>query len=74
MPKAHLFDEMQEDLLAEKYNPRFCHNFGGEDMMKSVKKLVYLASCAGAGMERRVIRRSLLRIAANRPHELTRGK
>lgn len=72
LPKSHLFNEMQEDVPQEKYNPRFYHNFQGEDMMKSVKKLVHLASCAKSGMELNVLRRSLVRIAANRKQLVSR--
>ena len=72
LPKGHAHHHLQIDLLRERYNPRFFHNFQGEDLMKSLKKLIHLAS--GPGMETRVLQRAILRISASRPQELARRK
>lgn len=72
IPKAHVHHHMQIDLLREKYNPRFFHNFQGEDMMKSLKQLVITA--LGTGMERRVLKRAILRISASTPQDLAARK
>ena len=42
LPKAHPFNHIQRDLIVDRVNPRFFHNFAGEDKMKSIKKLMII--------------------------------
>lgn len=65
LPKMHLFDHMNQDLRVEAYNPRWFHNFGGEDYMGVLKAVC--SKCAGQGMAIQVLRRTLLRLVAAKP-------
>ena len=65
LPKAHLLNHLCLDLQTEHYNFRFFHNFVSEDMMGQVK--VLCAKCAGIGMSTRVLKRTLLRLVADKP-------
>lgn len=64
LPKMHLADHCDQDVLAFAYNPRFFANWQGEDFMGSLKKL-----CVGTlakGMELRVLRRCLIRVHSHK--------
>ena len=70
LPKAHPFNHIQKDLIVDRVNPRFFHNFAGEDKMKSIKKLMIIAG----GSPLLVLKRSLLRLAARQPQDLVKRK
>ena len=65
LPKMHIFDHLNQDLKAEAYNPRWFHNFGGEDFMGVLKAVC--SQCAGEGMSIQVLRRTLLRLVTAKP-------
>ena len=65
LPKAHVFDHINADLVTELYNVRWCHNFGAEDFMGVLKTIC--SRCAGKGMALQVLRRTLLRLVAAKP-------
>ena len=64
IPKMHVFDHICQDTVRDLYNVRWFHNFGGEDFMGILKTLCCI--CAGRGMATKVLRRTLLRLAACR--------
>lgn len=63
-PKLHTYHHLLLDARRECYNMRWFHCFSGEDYMGSLKPLCI--ACAGSGMSLRVLRRTLLRVVAQR--------
>ena len=69
IPKAHIYEHILRDGVRELYNCRFFHNFGSEDFMKSLKSTCI--ACAGANMEIKVLKRSLLKIVTGKLQDVS---
>lgn len=68
IPKLHLLNHLASDSSIELYNPRFYHNYSGEDYMGYLKKIVFQTQ--GPGMAIRVLKRSMLKLQAARADQL----
>ena len=69
-PKAHTMCHLLDDAMHERYNPRFYHNFEGENAIGSLKPLCM--RCLGPGMERRVLKRVVLKMVTEKEDDVAR--
>lgn len=63
LPKLHIFHHMILDLPVNFQNVRPFHCFSGEDYMEFLKQ-VCLSTCTASNMEKRVLKRALLKCMA----------
>lgn len=63
LPKLHIFHHMILDLPVNFQNVRPFHCFSGEDYMECLKQ-VCLSTCTASNMEKRVLKRALLKCMA----------
>ncbi|CAK9015797.1 unnamed protein product [Durusdinium trenchii] len=70
LPKLHLYNHMALDCKRWKCNVRSYHCFSGEDYMGYLKKVVQSTS-TGVKMEERALKRSLLKVVATAPAEIS---
>ena len=70
LPKAHTMCHLMDDVRHERYNPRFYHNFEGENLIGSVKPLCM--QCVGPGMESRVLKRTVLKLVSLKETDVAR--
>lgn len=70
LPKAHTMCHMLDSIKHERYNPRFYHNFEGENLIGCLKPLC--TQCLGVGMEGRVLKRTVLKVFSEKEEDVAR--